>query len=55
MLRNLSGKLNKNGLIAIVNASEILGAGLHESVDMYVWLKEIICKLLLSEYDVSLH
>lgn len=48
MMRNLSGDLNKNGIIAVVNASEILGAGVHGSMNIYVWLKEIIRKSWLS-------
>lgn len=48
MMRNLSGNLNKNGIMAIINASEILGAGEHDSMNIYVWLKVRICKSWLS-------
>lgn len=48
MMRNLSGNLNKNGIMAIINASEILGAGEHDSMTIYVWLKVRICKSWLS-------
>ena len=53
-MRNPLGNLNKNGAIAGVNAREVLGAGMHESMSIYVWLKEIICNSQLAWYYVSL-
>lgn len=53
-MRNLIGDLNKNGVRAGGNASELPGVGVHDSMNIYVWLKEIICRSGLSHYFVSL-
>lgn len=53
-MRNLIGNLNKNGVRAGGNASDLRGAGVCESMNLYVWLEESICRSGLSHYDVSL-
>lgn len=54
MMRKLTGNLNKNGVRADINVSELLCAGGNESPNLYGWLKEISCKSEPSHYCVSL-